>query len=45
MSSIWIVGKESKGQVDYTIKEAENFICITEGKQHKVPVSFTQNIK
>jgi hypothetical protein len=40
-----IVSEESRGWVDYAIKEAENFICITEDKQYKVPLSFAQNIK
>ncbi|GBC13796.2 hypothetical protein GLOIN_2v1695250 [Rhizophagus irregularis DAOM 181602=DAOM 197198] len=37
--------KESRGRVDYAIKEAEDLICITEDKQHKVPIGFAQNIK
>ncbi|PKK57266.1 hypothetical protein RhiirC2_798356 [Rhizophagus irregularis] len=40
-----IVGEESRGRVDYAIKEAEDLICITEDKQHKVPVGIAQNIK
>ncbi|GES88851.1 hypothetical protein GLOIN_2v1695250 [Rhizophagus clarus] len=40
-----IVGEESRGRVDYAIKEAEELICITEDKQHKVPIGFAQNIK
>ncbi|GBC14895.1 hypothetical protein GLOIN_2v1695250 [Rhizophagus irregularis DAOM 181602=DAOM 197198] len=40
-----IVGEESRGRVDFAIKEAEDLICITEDKQHKVPVGIAQNIK
>ncbi|PKY60643.1 hypothetical protein RhiirA4_550723 [Rhizophagus irregularis] len=40
-----IIGEESRGRVDYAIKEAEDLICITEDKQHKVPLGFAQNIK
>ncbi|PKK63419.1 hypothetical protein RhiirC2_855023 [Rhizophagus irregularis] len=40
-----IVGKESRDRVDYAIKEAEDLICITEDRQHKVPLGFAQNIK
>ncbi|GBC04264.1 hypothetical protein RclHR1_05590019 [Rhizophagus clarus] len=40
-----IVGEESWGQVDYTIKETEELICIMEDKQYKVPIGFAQNIK
>jgi len=40
-----IVGEGSKGRVDYAIKEAEDLICITEDKQHKVSIGFAQNIK
>ncbi|RIA91043.1 hypothetical protein C1645_822524 [Glomus cerebriforme] len=39
-----IVSEESQGRVYYAIKEAEELICITEDKQHKVPVGFAQNI-
>ncbi|GBB85939.1 hypothetical protein RclHR1_12390001 [Rhizophagus clarus] len=40
-----IVGEGSKGRADYAIKKAKDLICITEHKQHKVPIGFTQNIK
>ncbi|GES82228.1 hypothetical protein GLOIN_2v1587390 [Rhizophagus clarus] len=41
-----IIGDESCGQVDYTIKEAKNLICITEDKvQRSVLEGFAQNIK
>ncbi|GET55020.1 hypothetical protein GLOIN_2v1695250 [Rhizophagus irregularis DAOM 181602=DAOM 197198] len=40
-----IVGEESRDRVDYAIKEAEDLICITEDRQHKVPLGFAQNIK
>ncbi|GES95075.1 hypothetical protein GLOIN_2v1695250 [Rhizophagus clarus] len=40
-----MLGEESRGRVDYAIKEAEDLICITEDKQHKVPIGFAQNIK
>ncbi|CAG8537230.1 14845_t:CDS:2 [Cetraspora pellucida] len=34
-----VIGEESSG------RDAEDLICITEDKQHKVPMGFTQNIK
>jgi hypothetical protein len=41
-----IIGEESSGRVDYTIKEAENLICVTEDKvQRSVLEGFAQNIK
>ncbi|GBC20824.2 hypothetical protein GLOIN_2v1869226 [Rhizophagus irregularis DAOM 181602=DAOM 197198] len=36
-----IVEEESKGRVDYAIKEAEDLIYITGDKQHKIPVGGT----
>jgi len=35
-----IVGEGSKSQIDYAIKEADELICITEDKQHKVAIGF-----
>ncbi|CAG8800510.1 1315_t:CDS:2, partial [Gigaspora margarita] len=40
-----IVGNESTGRVDYAIKDSENLICITEDKQHQIPVGIAQNIR
>ncbi|RIB26560.1 hypothetical protein C2G38_2064577 [Gigaspora rosea] len=40
-----IVGNESTGRVDYAIKDAEDLICITEDKQHQIPVGMAQNIR
>ncbi|CAG8585372.1 8884_t:CDS:2, partial [Ambispora leptoticha] len=39
-----ITGEKSTGRVDYAIKETEDLICITEDKQHKVPMGYAQNI-
>ena len=39
-----VVGKESTGRVDYTIKALEELICITEGKLHQVVMGFAQNL-
>ncbi|KAF0470268.1 hypothetical protein F8M41_025408 [Gigaspora margarita] len=40
-----IVGNESTGRVDYAIKDAEDLICITEDKQHQIPMGMAQNIR
>jgi len=37
-----IVGEGSKDRIDYAIKEADELICITEDKQHKVAIGFAQ---
>jgi type II restriction/modification system DNA methylase subunit YeeA len=37
-----VVGEVSKGRTDYAIKEADELICITENKQHRVPIGFVQ---
>ncbi|CAB4424266.1 unnamed protein product [Rhizophagus irregularis] len=39
-----IVGEESTGRVDYTIKALEELLCITEGKLHQVVMGFAQNL-
>ena len=39
-----VVGEESTGRVDYTIKALEELICITEGKLHQVVMGFAQNL-
>lgn len=40
-----IVGEESTGRVDYTIKALEELLCITEGKQLcQVAMGFAQNL-
>ncbi|CAG8665118.1 665_t:CDS:10, partial [Dentiscutata erythropus] len=36
-----IVRNESTGRVDYAIKDAEDLICITEDKQHQIPMVVT----
>ncbi|CAG8577211.1 10619_t:CDS:2 [Paraglomus occultum] len=38
-----IIGDGSKGRVDYTIKHLEDLICITEDKQHRVPLGFARS--
>ncbi|CAG8856059.1 17278_t:CDS:2, partial [Gigaspora margarita] len=35
-----IVGNESTGRVNYAIKDAEDLICITEDKQHQIPMDY-----
>ncbi|CAG8458706.1 6734_t:CDS:2 [Paraglomus brasilianum] len=40
-----IIDEESCGCVDYAIKDSEALICITENKQHQIPLGFAQNIK
>lgn len=40
-----IIGEKSSGRVDFAIKDSEDLICITDDKQHKVPMGFAQNIK
>ncbi|RGB21756.1 hypothetical protein C1646_777319 [Rhizophagus diaphanus] len=39
-----IVGEESTGRVDYTIKALEELLCITEEKLHQVVMGFAQNL-
>uniref|UniRef100_U9SPC4 Uncharacterized protein n=1 Tax=Rhizophagus irregularis (strain DAOM 181602 / DAOM 197198 / MUCL 43194) TaxID=747089 RepID=U9SPC4_RHIID len=40
-----IVEEESKGRVDYAIKEAEDLIYITGDKQHKIPKALVNDSK
>ncbi|RIA98359.1 hypothetical protein C1645_129345 [Glomus cerebriforme] len=44
ISSLEIIEKENTGGVNYTIKETEELICITNGKQHKIATGFAQNL-
>lgn len=37
-----IVGERSKGRTDFAIREADELLCITEDKQHKVAVGIAQ---
>ena len=38
-----VIGEKNTGRVDYTIKNLEELICITEGKQSDTPMGFAQN--
>ena len=38
-----VIGEENTGRVDYAIKNLEELICITEGKQSDTPMGFAQN--
>ncbi|RHZ48682.1 hypothetical protein Glove_543g66 [Diversispora epigaea] len=37
-----ISGKNVTGRVDYTIKNLEEFLCITEGKPHNIKIRYAQ---
>ncbi|GBB83337.1 hypothetical protein RclHR1_10060010 [Rhizophagus clarus] len=44
ISSLRVTEKENTDSVDYTVKETEELICVTKGKQHKIATSFAQNL-
>ncbi len=41
---IEIVGEDSTGRVDWAIKELEDLLAITEGKQNQIAIGLAQNL-
>ncbi|RGB41257.1 hypothetical protein C1646_810789 [Rhizophagus diaphanus] len=44
ISSLKVIERENTDNVDYTIRETEELICVTKSKQHKIATSFAQNL-
>ncbi len=39
-----IVGEETTGRVDYAMREIDDLLCVTEGKQYLLSVGIAQNL-